>query len=122
MGAGALEGADERRFIQEIAGQEGKLAVQVGDASIVGLGDAADEAEDLVAVCQQELRQVAAVLSRDPGDHRPSLLAHSVSFMVSPLHRITGPRAPARRGPKTSKCRSRSKAGLLPDLIRVELQ
>ena len=46
MRTGALEGADEGSLIQQVAGEERELAAQVGDAGVVGLGDAADEAEE----------------------------------------------------------------------------
>ena len=80
MGASDLEGADERSLIEQVPREKGDLLAQVSDAGIVGLGDAADEAEELVALLEEELRQVAAILSRDPRDQCPLLLAHPVSL------------------------------------------
>ena len=45
-------------------------ALQVGDALELLLRGAAHHAVDLVALRQQELREVAAVLPGDPGDER----------------------------------------------------
>ena len=71
-----LVGADLAHDLDD-GGRVGQIAVMQGDGMFgqqmvdtagVGDGGAADNAVDLVALFQQELGQIAAVLARDTGD------------------------------------------------------
>ena len=70
VGLHLLDGADERRLVEQVA----ELDLDVGqrrlDDEALGVVLAADEAVDLVALGEQVLGEVEAVLAGDAGDER----------------------------------------------------
>ena len=66
---GADDGEDAHGVAQIAVVQvEVRVTLQMGDALAVIDGGAADDAVDVVALFQQELSQIAAVLAGDAGD------------------------------------------------------
>ena len=66
---GADDGEDAHGVTQIAVVQvEVRVTLQMGDALAVIDGGAADDAVDVVALFQQELSQIAAVLAGDAGD------------------------------------------------------
>ena len=63
-----LQDADHRHFVEQVAGNELELVLDVGDAFEVHRAAPAHHADDVVALGQQQLGQVRAVLAGDPGD------------------------------------------------------
>jgi len=72
VGLHVAEQPGQRELIEQVALVQLDPALQVGDALELLLRGAAHHAVDLVALRQQELREVAAVLPGDPGDERAS--------------------------------------------------
>src|SRR5204862_2503148 len=60
----------ERMLVQKIRGHDVDAIQQVPDPVVGVVRRAADHAHHLVALGEQQLRQVRAVLSRDAGDQR----------------------------------------------------
>ena len=59
---------DHRHLVEEVAGHQGDPVLDVGDALEVERARPPDHAADLVALVEQELGQVGAVLAGDAGD------------------------------------------------------
>ena len=76
VGLGGAQRVDQRALVEQVALVQRDAVAQVLDAlELLGRG-AADHAVDLVALLEQQLGQVGAVLPGDPGDQR-ALRAHS---------------------------------------------
>ena len=74
-GADAGQGVDHRALVGQVALQEVEAVAHVLDAfEVLGAG-APEDAVDIVVVIEQEFGQIGAVLARDPGNQRASLLA-----------------------------------------------
>jgi len=65
-----FEGAGEAVLVDEVAVVEDQLLPDVVDSPGVEGAAPAHEPVHLVALVEQQLREVAAVLPRDPGDER----------------------------------------------------
>ena len=61
---------DQRDLVEQVAGHEGDPVLEVADALEVDGAGAPHHADHLVALVQQELGQVGAVLAGDAGDER----------------------------------------------------
>ncbi|MNT42008.1 hypothetical protein D3C72_1784050 [compost metagenome] len=77
--ARGLDRVDQGLVVEEVAREELELALEVRDALVGDGAGAAGQAVDFVALLEQQLREVAAVLSRDARDQcafgqRPELL------------------------------------------------
>ena len=92
----------QHRAVGEIAEDELDVAEDVVDARGVERARAADHPVDLVALLEQDLGEIRAVLARDPGDERFALRATAGS---------TSARAAARVGRDRPATRSRDCAG-----------
>ena len=83
---------DQRHLVEQVAGHEGDAVLEVGDALEVDRRGAPDHADDLVALVEQELGQVGAVLAGDAGDE--GSLGHDVkcswALCMSVVGRVTG--------------------------------
>ena len=70
VGVQRLEGAGEAVLVDQVAVVQDELVPDVVDPPGVEGAAAAHEPVHLVALLEQQLREVAAVLARDPGDER----------------------------------------------------
>ena len=66
-----VDDADQRELIEQVGGPERDAIEQMLDAPVVRGAEAAGDADHLVVVVEQQLRQVRPVLPRDPGDDCP---------------------------------------------------
>ena len=101
--ADQLEGAHQAVLVDEVAVVEDQAVADVVDAPGVEGAAAADEAVDLVALLEQQLRQVAAVLAGDPGDECLAR-AHCTSARLNAKRRFY------RRAERQTGARARVKA------------
>ena len=97
VGLALAEHVDERALVEEVAGVEHEVVAEPLEP-LEGLGRGApDHAVHLVALLEQELREVGAVLPRDAGDER-ALRSHQPAdpFLVpKPADRVGDPLAQA---------------------------
>ena len=68
MGIGLFDRPDERQLIEQVGLHERDAVQDVLDAPGVGRAQATDDPEDLVALLEEEFREVRTILSRDAGD------------------------------------------------------
>ncbi len=68
VGVGLLDGLDEGQLVQEVGLKQRDPVAEVLDAPLVGCAQAPGDAEDLVALVEEEFGQVGAVLAGDAGD------------------------------------------------------
>jgi hypothetical protein len=66
-----LQRAHQARLVEQVALHDADPVLDVRDPVEVDVARAADEAVDLVALREQELREVAAVLAGDARDQGP---------------------------------------------------
>jgi len=71
VGLDALHAADERGLVQEIALDNPDVRKKLLDLLPLRVGLSADQAVDLVALRQQVLGEIGAILAGDAGDKRP---------------------------------------------------
>ena len=62
--------ADQRQLIEQVARQDREPVAEMVDPPVVVGRQAAREAVDLIALLQEEFRQIGPVLAGDPGDER----------------------------------------------------
>src|SRR5207249_4516300 len=77
----------EGGLVQQVRGHDEHAVEQVSDALVGIVRGTAHHAHDLVALRQQQLGEIRAVLSRDPGDQRgaPGLLRRGGRRSFRPL-------------------------------------